>query len=288
MQNGPYDPSQQPPSGVPGYGTPMAPPPPGHPYPAPTPAPKPRSGNRTLIIVLSVVVAGALVVCGGGAAAAIFYFKSRIEEPVAQPARPARPVPAFPTTAPARPEPSSEAPPAPMAKDQTFQGRGSKVIPLTALPATIQMLKMTHSGSQGFAVTALNDEGRTVGLLGSSYGRYEGTLMLNGDETPAVLKVRASGAWKLVVQDARKAPVWNGKASGNKPTVLRVTEQPDPLAAVSYSHKGKRNFVIRSYGGGTWDLPVNEIGPVSGETTLAEKTDYIEIVADGAWTFGRS
>jgi hypothetical protein len=255
---------------------------------APAPGPPPaRSANRTLLIVLAVVTAGALVVCCGGSAGAFLYFRTQPERSVADGPAPTATPPR--TDRPVEPSPSATAPPPPLEKDHTLQGRGSKVVRVPHLSAPIHMLSATHSGSGGFAVTALDAGGQTVGLLGNGYGRYRGTLMLDGDdEAPPALKVRATGAWKLVIRDARRAPLWRGAASGTTSTVLQVgPESVPPLTPIRYDHKGRSNFVVRSYGGGSWDLLVNDIGKVSGETTVPAGTRFIEIVADGAWSFRR-
>jgi hypothetical protein len=45
--------------------------------------------------------------------------------------------------------------------------------------------------------------------------------------------------------------------------------------------------VIWSFGDDGRELLVNEIGRVSGESMLAAGSRYVEIKADGAWTFAR-
>ncbi len=175
MQNGAHDHGAQP-TAAPPY-------PPPHVVPAPA-----ARASRTLLIVLAVVTAGALLVCCGGSAAAVLYFRTHPGSAVAEP--PARR--AAPTTPPAEPAPPSAAPapPPPIAKDHTIQGRGSKVVPLPALPGPIHMVAM--------------------------------------------------------------------------------------------------KLVVRSFGSGSWDLLVDEIGRVSGKTTVPAGTRFVEITADGAWSFARA
>jgi hypothetical protein len=150
------------------------------------------------------------------------------------------------------------------------------------------MVAMTHNGSGGFAVTSVDEGGRIVGLLGHGYGKYHGTMLVDTREQPAALRVRATGSWQLVIRDARKAPTWTGNGSGKTSSVLQVApDTVQTLTTVRYSHEGTSNFVIRSYDSQSWELLVNEIGKVQGETVLPVGTRFVEVEADGAWTFTR-
>jgi len=147
---------------------------------------------------------------------------------------------------------------------------------------------MTHNGSGGFAVVSLDATGQIVDLLGNSYGKYNGTMLVDGREQPTALQIRATGTWKMVIRDARRAPTWTGKGSGKISAVLQVDPTTIPaLTTVRYSHAGKSNFVIHSFDGQSFDLLANEIGKVQGETALPAGTRFVEIEADGAWTFNR-
>jgi hypothetical protein len=179
----------------------------------------------------------------------------------------------------------ASAPPVPLEADRVFQGRGGKIVRLSGPSDQVHLVVMTHSGSGGFAVNGLDGDGHIVALLGHGYGKYQGTMLLDAMQRPAAVQVRASGSWKLVIKDARRAPRWTGKGSGKGSSVLRVEPAwTQPLATVRYTHRGTSNFVIRSYDSRSWDLLVNEIGRQDGETTIPVGTHYVEIEADGAWS----
>jgi hypothetical protein len=226
------------------------------------------------------VTAGLAVLCCGGVGVAAFLLRPRHQQTITLPGVRVR-------VSPDVSQPVST-PPAPLEADRVLQGRGSKVVRLLELSDQVHMVVMTHQGSAGFAVNGLDESGHIAALLSHGYGKYQGTMLLDARERPAALQVRASGAWKVVIRDARRAPLWAGTGGGKGSSVRRVEPAwAQPLAAIHYSHRGTSNFVIRSYDGRSWDLLVNEIGRQDGETTIPVGSRYIEIEADGAWTLNR-
>jgi hypothetical protein len=226
------------------------------------------------------VTAGLAVLCCGSAGVAAFLLLPQDHQTVTLPGVRVRVSPDL--------SPPVSAPPAPLEADRVLQGRGSKVVRLPELSDLVHMVVMTHQGSAGFAVNGLDDSGHIAELLGHAYGKYQGTMLLDARDRPAALQVRASGAWKVVIRDARRATLWTGKGSGKASSVRRVEPAwSQPLATVRYTHRGTSNFVIRSYDGRSWDLLVNEIGRQDGDTTIPAGTRYLEIEADGAWSLTR-
>lgn len=254
---------------------------PGPQYVFPPPAPPGAArGNRRLLIVLAAVTAGLAVLCCGGAGVTAYLLRPRAQTTVT--------LPGVRVTVSGEVSPPTPAPPAPLEADRVFQGRGGKVVRLTDLSDREHMVVMTYQGSGGFAVNGLNGSGHIAALLGHGYGKYQGTMLLDAMERPAAVQVRASGGWKLVIRDARRAPLWTGKGGGKGSSVLRVEPAwAQPLATAHYTHRGTSNFVIRSYDSQSWDLLVNEIGRQDGETTIPVGTRFLEIEADGAWSFNR-
>jgi len=245
-------------------------------FPPPAP-PAAARGNRRLLIVLAAVTAGLAVLCCGGAGVAAYLLRPRSQPAVTLPGVGVRVSPEV-----SQPAPT---PPAPLEADRVFQGRGGKVVLLPDLSDRVHMVVMTHQGSGGFAVNGLDGTGHIAVLLGHGYGKYQGTMLLDAMERPAAVQVRASGGWKLVIRDARRASLWTGKGSGKGSSVLRVEPAwAQPLATVRYAHRGTSNFVIRSYDSQSWDLLVNEIGRQDGDTTIPVGARYLEIEADGAWS----
>ena len=103
----------------------------------------------------------------------------------------------------------------------------------------------------------------------------------------SALKITADGTWKVVVKALEKAPRFDGSATGRGDAVLLVPAGVlRDLATAKVSHVGTRNFVIRGYGSGAFDLLVNEIGKYSGEIVIADDTTVLEVRASGTWSIG--
>jgi len=234
-----------------------------------------------LLVILGVVIGGVAVLCCGGGAAMYFLTRGGAQTIAADPL-PVLPVPRMSVA------PSTSDAPLPLDADHVYKGSGSKVVLLAPAAPVVHMIAMTHNGSGGFAVNSLDVNGGIAALLGHGYGKYGGTMLLDSREQAVALQIRATGSWELVVRDARKAPAWTGQGAGTISTVLQV--DPDTvssLTTVTYSHQGRDNFVVRSYDSRSWQLLVNEIGKVQGETVLPVGARFIEVEASGAWTFTR-
>jgi hypothetical protein len=269
----PVSPGPQPPQ----FGQPFAIPPP------------PKKSNTGLIIGVAVAVIAVLCVCGGIVAAVATSDGEKEPNEVQKaaqatsaPATTAAPTPAATTAAPTTPPP----PPPPAApKDQTFTGRGDKVLKLKLSEDHAHIASITHSGGSNFVVTSLEASGDLMDLIVNEIGRYSGVRPLDFTGTPAALKVEAGGAWKIVVRTLDKAPMWPSAAtSGKGPAVVRVNPGAvGGLTSVKITHKGSSNFVVIAYGDSR-DLLVNKIGKYSGEVLLPSDAAAIEVEADGAWT----
>ena len=270
----------QPPAGPPQPGYLPAAPFPQYGVPPVAPA-RPRQ-NKALLIILGIVIGGVAVLCCGGGVA-LFALRQAGNSASGQGSQ------VLPFSVPrSSAEPWTPSASLPLDSDRVYEGSGSKVVRLSATADLLHTITMTHNGSGGFAVVSLDESGKIVDLLGNSYGKYNGTMLVDGREQPTALQIRATGSWKMVIRDARRVATWTGKGSGKISTVLQVDPATiQALTTVRYSHAGKSNFVIHSFDGQSFDLLANEIGRVQGETTLPAGTRYIEIEADGAWTFNR-
>ncbi len=188
--------------------------------------------------------------------------------------------------------PSATAPP-PVAVaappvDQTFQGRGDKVLALHLEEGYVHIATITHQGSSNFSIKALDATGAMTDLVVNEIGTYSGVRPLDLRSTPAALQIRADGSWKIVVQIAQKAPLWTGASSGKGAAVLRISPDAlDGLTTVKITHNGTSNFAVWAYGNSS-NLLVNEIGAYTGETLLPQGTVLLEVKADGAWSIRKS
>jgi len=197
---------------------------------------------------------------------------------------PAAATTAAPTTPPA-PAPPPPAPVPALPSDRVYEGRGSKVVRLKLADNHVHIATITHQGSSNFIVESVDSTGDMQDLLVNEIGRYSGVRPLDFEAAPTALKIDADGKWRIVVRVGQKAPMWSGKASGKGSAVLRINpDSVQTLPTVKFTHQGSGNFIVYAYGD-SQDLLVNEIGRYSGETLLPGGASFVEIQADGAWTF---
>lgn len=81
-------------------------------------------------------------------------------------------------------------------------------------------------------------------------------------------------------------PVPPVELSGSGQTVTEALLPPSRVNRVSFTHQGRRNFIVRVYkSDGSDDLMVNAVGAYEGTRPLfVEGEVYFEIDADGPWT----
>jgi hypothetical protein len=185
--------------------------------------------------------------------------------------------------------PTSAPVPVELPDDQSFEGRGDKIVEITLTEGFVHIANIKHTGRSNFIVKAIDASGESVDLIVNEIGNYSGTRPVDFGETPAALQIDADGSWTITIQPAQRAPVWSGSTSGKGAAVLLVS--PDVfgggLSKATITHDGESNFIVKAYGDST-DLLVNEIGDYSGEVLLPAGTVLLEIEADGSWTVEKS
>jgi hypothetical protein len=249
-----------------------------------TPPPPPPDKKRFPGWLIAVIVAGtlAVLVCLGGTTGFLLGGLDDEERATSSPTR--RSVAEAPRQ---EPEQTASAvplvPDGPAPADKTYEGRGDKTINIDLDDDYLHIAKITHTGSSNFMVDSLAADGDPVDLVVNEVGDYSGVRLLDSERaTPAKLKIRADGRWKVTVMVADKAAKWTGKASGKSDTILQVNPK-DPAVRVRFTHKGRSNTTVVLHGK-VPALLVNEIGRYSGEMSIPTGTDFIEITGDGSWT----
>lgn len=259
----------------PGYGQPFG-------YGQPVPPPKPPDRPIWPWLVGGGVVF-LLIVCLGGAGLLFALHEAGPAESArvtgdAPPRRPTR----LPATPSAEPEP-----PRVIAPDVTISGRGNKTVKVRLEPDAAYVATITHDGDSNFMVEALDTSGRPFGLIVNAIGAYSGdrTVGVLEREVPTAIRVRADGAWKIVLRDLTKAPTFTGEASGRKPAVFLVSDAERLGGRITTTFSGRANFMVRGFGeDDRMGLFVNEIGRYRGTAPLPPDTRVIEVEAQGGWT----
>ncbi|MEV4623333.1 hypothetical protein AB0J74_32060 [Asanoa sp. NPDC049573] len=266
------------PPAPPGYGQPFGY---GQPIPPPIP-PRPSRPIWPWLVGGAVVFAFVVALGGTGLVLALHEAGQRAVPAAPQPALPWAPPERAPATPSAEPEP-----PRVVAPTVTISGRGDKTTKVALEPDAGYVATITHDGDSNFMVEALDHSGQPIGLVVNAIGAYAGdrTVGLMEREAPAAFRVRADGAWKIVLRDLTKAPTFTGKASGREPAVFLVPDAERLGTQITATHTGRANFVVRGYGDDDRiGLFVNEIGRYRGTADLPPDLKVIEVEAQGGWT----
>lgn len=168
-----------------------------------------------------------------------------------------------------------------------LSGTGDEVVELDEVLTAPTVVGITYDGDSLMAVSALDAGLQQVeyvaGVFGPSSGRY--TMNMSGRDAVSYLEVEADAAWTIVLSELSEvsAPPWDGTSlSGSGADVVTFT---GAAGILDYTTTGGSNFTIWFYGEES-DLVVNEIGPVTGSTTIGAGPATIEVDAGkgGEWT----
>jgi hypothetical protein len=173
--------------------------------------------------------------------------------------------------------PTTTLPPAPL----VFDGSGSTVLDLGQTLSEAKLLVASNDGSSNFIVTAksdkLEDQGNIINEIGPTAGTY--TLNLRDNDRTRYLEIDAEGNWHFEIKALTDARPWGGEElTGVGNDVVVYTGKPGLL---DYSNDGDSNFIVTDL---RRDLVINEIGPISGTTTIPEGPLLVTIDAEGNWT----
>lgn len=173
--------------------------------------------------------------------------------------------------------PTTTLPPAPL----VFDGSGSNVLDLGQTLTEAKLLVASNDGDSNFIVTAksedLEDQGNIVNEIGPTSGTY--TLNLRDSDRTRYLEIDAEGNWHFEIKPLTDARPWGGEQlAGVGNDVVVYTGDKGLL---DYSNDGDSNFVVTDLRN---DLFINEIGPISGTTTIPKGPLLVTIDGEGNWT----
>jgi hypothetical protein len=172
---------------------------------------------------------------------------------------------------------------APVPGATQFSGVGTDVISLVGLDLTRTMMVVSHSGVANFELSTLDQNLNQIALVESAVGAMSGTYPLSVDEQPppSYLRVDADGEWVIDIKSVDEARLWQADfITGVGPEVLRYEGGPSVL---DYTNAGSSNFIVQYIRNPGFDLLVNEIGPISGTTTMQSGPGVVIVDAKGDW-----
>lgn len=169
---------------------------------------------------------------------------------------------------------------------RVYEGAGDDVVDLEGSVTGIPFIVTAgNNGDSNFIVYALSDQLEELDLVVNTIGPSEGRYILNfNDSNPAFLRVEAEGGWRIQLDElsitSQPQMLPGEPMAGDGDDVVFYDGDP---ARLEYSNDGDSNFIIYSYSDHQ-DLVVNEIGPVSGTSTITAGPMILEISAEGGWS----
>ncbi|WP_432849459.1 hypothetical protein ACQPXB_03645 [Amycolatopsis sp. CA-161197] len=186
-------------------------------------------------------------------------------------------VPSSPSTSVAPPPRRLEAP------TETHTGKGNATVQLS-WPADVPGY-LTFDCPRCDSNIFVHTDGDEFSLI-NAIGAYHGTVWFNaieGRDPSRVLTITANSSWTATITDHRTLPtVTAGKPhAGKGDAVLAI---PAGVTHATFQTSAKGHSAVWVQGGGTMDLPVNEIGAATVDFPVQAPT-FLEVEAyDGSWT----
>ena len=201
----------------------------------------------------------------------------------AAPEAPATTAPADTPTATTVPVATAPANTTPAPSATQFSGVGNDVISLVGLDLSRTIMVVSHSGVASFELSTLDQDLNQMALIESAVGAVSGTYPLSVDEqaTPSYLRVDADGEWVIDIKSVDEARLWQADfITGVGSEVLRYE---GGASVLDYTNAGSSNFIVQYIRNPGFDLLVNEIGPISGTTTMQGGPGVVIVDAEGDW-----
>jgi hypothetical protein len=146
-----------------------------------------------------------------------------------------------------------------------------------------RLLKATNDGSSNFIIYTLGPGLEELELLVNEIGPISGSYPVNfleGNDFQ-YMRVEAEGNWSLGLSDITTARPWDGSTTTGAGSDVLLYQ--GGAGILEYANSGDSNFILYSYGDDA-DLLVNEIGPVTGQTTITAGALIVTVDAEGDWS----
>lgn len=209
-----------------------------------------------------------------------------VPEPTSVPATAAPSATPEPTALPTEiPTPTTEPSPTPLPEPITLKGHGKTVTKPFIPPGAVNRVSLTHNGQRNFIVQAYRTDGKEDVLV-NTIGAYEGTRPIFG-ANEQYFEVNADGDWTITIEVVGVNPAYANGIDGTGDITSDVfMPAKEGATPYTFSHDGKRNFIVQLHCAGGDDVVVNEIGTVSGDVVarVREGPCLWEVQADGAWS----
>jgi hypothetical protein len=170
-----------------------------------------------------------------------------------------------------------------------LKGKGDKVARFEIPSDAPAIADINAKGKGNFSVWSVGSDGDQQDLLVNEIGKYDGTVLFNTDDEPAVaFEITSDGNWTIVIKPLVAARQWDRASDleGAGDDVVLIQPPIVGLATTEITHRGQGNFSLWTYTeDGDADLLVNEIDRYDGEVLLPDGTALLEVgAAGGRWS----
>ena len=176
----------------------------------------------------------------------------------------------------------------PAAPMNSFSGSEDAVIDVSPIKNPV-IIRVNFSGESVFTVTPIDSTGKKQLSLFLAIGDHKGVHYQKAYTKPIVAyEIAGTGEWNMEIapiSDARVVPTKS--VAGNGDDVVKFIKPSSGFKRISFTHDGEGVFSVTpldSKGRSRFPLML-KIGAYTGTVVLPSGTQYLDISADGNWTF---
>ena len=174
------------------------------------------------------------------------------------------------------------------ANPQTLSGSVDDIIDISPMKAP-SILKFTFDGEGVFSVSPVDSTGKEGLPYQLDIDSFSGTYFQGTPSKPIVaLAVKGTGDWTISISPLKSAEKFSPKSgSGNSDNVINLGKPTSGIKRISWTHNGEGVFSVSPIDAkGKSRFPLFlKIGNYKGTVSLPSGTQYLEIKADGDWTY---
>jgi hypothetical protein len=174
------------------------------------------------------------------------------------------------------------------ANPQTLSGNADDIVDISPIK-TPSILKFTFDGEGVFSVSPVDATGKEGLPYQLDIDSFSGTYFQRSPSKPIVaLAVKGTGDWTISISPLKSADKFSPKSgSGNSDNVINLGKPTSGIKRISWTHNGEGVFSVSPIDAkGKSRFPLFlKIGNYKGTVSLPSGTQYLEIKADGDWTY---
>jgi hypothetical protein len=174
------------------------------------------------------------------------------------------------------------------AAPQTFSGNTDDIIDIVAINSP-SLITITYDGDGVFSASPVDASGKEGLPYQLDIGSFTGTYFQAKPSKPVVaLAIKGVGDWTITIDALKSATKVSSKAgSGSFDNVIDFGKPTKGVKRITLKHVGEGVFSVTpidSKGKSRFPLLL-KIGDYKGTISLPSGTQYLEIKADGEWTY---